>query len=77
MKLVFAKKAYDKLNAESQSNLERIPCDCIKDGEPDIECENCDGLGNLYELKLSAEEEAEIQANLASQGVPLGKAGAH
>jgi hypothetical protein len=73
MKLIFAKQAYDKLNAKSQAELKPIPCDCISKGVAQSDCESCDGGGVLYEAQVSPEDAAAIAENLRRQGVPIGE----
>jgi hypothetical protein len=73
MKFIYAKKAYDKLAADSQRRLKEVPCDCVEDGEADMNCEDCEGGGKLWEQELTREQSAAIRANLSRQGVPIGK----
>lgn len=75
MKIVISKSVYDQFDAESRRMLTPIPCDCVVDGKPSLECDSCDGGGIVYEHTPSAEDQAAIHENLRSQGVPLGKLG--
>lgn len=75
MKLQFSRRAYDSLDAESRAALKPVACGCIKiqDGEPDPNCEECEGIGAIYEQALSAEDSAAIQENFRRQGFPFGR----
>jgi hypothetical protein len=75
MKIVISKQVYRQL--ADQSEVAAVPCDCVTNGEADAECILCEGGGELYEMLMSAEDRAEIENNLRSQGVPLGKEGTH
>lgn len=75
MKMICSKQVYDQFDAESRAGLKPIPCDCVRDGVADDDCEECEGGGVVYEWALGPEDSAAIQKNLRRQGVPLGKIG--
>lgn len=75
MKLVFSKQVYDQFDYESRRALVPIACDCVADSEAKPDCDLCEGCGTLWEASLSAEDQAAIQENFRSQGLPLGKTG--